>query len=191
MIDIPFLLKELTSGDDTRADEVVGQLAEAGEIVLGELEKLLESGDPDRRWWGLRVLAQMEAPPLGCFVAALDDAEPEIRQCAALGLCYHPDESAVPSLVGKLDDPDPLTATLAANALVAVGKEATPALLAVLEGGGQAARIEAVRALSEIRDPRAIPALMRAIEGSSTLMQYWAESGLDKLGLDMVYLKPE
>jgi HEAT repeat protein len=51
--------------------------------------------------------------------------------------------------------------------------------------------LEAARALAEIKDPRAIPGLMKALETDSALLQYWVGNGLDKLGLGMVYLKPE
>jgi len=45
--------------------------------------------------------------------------------------------------------------------------------------------------LAEIADHSAIPALMSALEDDSVMVQHWAEEGLERLGLDMVYLKPE
>jgi len=48
-----------------------------------------------------------------------------------------------------------------------------------------------MRALAEITDHRAIPALMAALDDESVMVQHWAEEGLERLGLDMVYLKPE
>ena len=33
--------------------------------------------------------------------------------------------------------------------------------------------------------------LMAALEDDSVMMQHWAEEGLERLGLNMVYLKPE
>jgi hypothetical protein len=32
--------------------------------------------------------------------------------------------------------------------------------------------------------------MMQVMEEDSALLQYWAKAGLDRLGLDMVYLKP-
>ena len=52
-------------------------------------------------------------------------------------------------------------------------------------------RIEAYRAIACIADQSAIPALMSAFEEDSLAINYWAEEGLNRLGLDMVYLKPE
>jgi HEAT repeat protein len=80
--------------------------------------------------------------------------------------------------------------SLVANALVTIGKEAVPALLNAINEVQPAARIEIVRALAEIGDHRAIPALVSAMQSDSAVSQYWAEYGLNKLGLGMVYLKP-
>jgi HEAT repeat protein len=54
----------------------------------------------------------------------------------------------------------------------------------------QSARIHALRALAEIRDQRAIPVMMQVMGEDSALLQHWAKEGLDRLGLDMVYIKP-
>jgi HEAT repeat protein len=53
----------------------------------------------------------------------------------------------------------------------------------------QAARILALRALAELRDHRAIPVMMQVMEEDSVLLQHWAQEGLERLGLDMVYIK--
>ncbi len=185
------LLAALTSGDDDRAEAAVSPLVQMGDSALPDLARLACANDPDHRWWALRCLAQFADPPLAPFLESLDDAQAELRQCAALGLAHHPDRTAIPALSRALQDPDSLVASLAANALISLGAEAVPALLEALERGGSVARLEAARALGIIRDPRAIPALMKAISQDSALMAYWAEQGLDKMGLGMVYLKPE
>ena len=51
-------------------------------------------------------------------------------------------------------------------------------------------RIFALRALSEICDHRAIPIMMKSLSEESALLQYWAQEGLNRLGLNMVYIKP-
>jgi HEAT repeat protein len=94
-------------------------------------------------------------------------------------------------LVQALSDPDDLTAMLAARALASLGSEAVEPLLEVLKEAPLTARIQAMRALSEIADQRAIPAMISALDDASTLLRYWAELGLERLGLNMVYLKPE
>jgi hypothetical protein len=54
----------------------------------------------------------------------------------------------------------------------------------------QSQRIHALRALAEIRDHRAIPVMMQVMQEDSALLQHWAQEGLERLGLDMVYIKP-
>ena len=193
MPDLPALLAELTCGDDERAESAAQQLAGYGESAFQALRNLLRDEDVDARWWAIRALAQFETSEkvTGDLVAALEDGSSDVRQCAAMALCHHPHPRAVSPLIRALSDPDSMTAGLARNALIRIGAEAVPELIETLRAGSRAARLEAVRALAEIKDPRAIPPLMQALEQDSALMQYWAEHGLDKLGLGMVYLKPE
>jgi HEAT repeat protein len=75
--------------------------------------------------------------------------------------------------------------------LINIGKPAVPSLIEKVKSAPQSARILALRALVEIRDPRAIPVMMQVMEEDSALLQHWAKEGLEKLGLDMVYMKPE
>jgi HEAT repeat protein len=124
------------------------------------------------------------------LVPFLSDSAREVRQCAALGLAIKPSEGAVPPLVQALSDEDSMVSSLAVNALVKVGTAAVPALIEVVKAAQQSARIHALRALAEIRDHRAIPVMMKVMEEDSVLLQHWAKEGLDRLGLDMVYMKP-
>ncbi len=185
------LLAALTSGDDDRAEAAVQPLADMGPAALPALERLAHAPDPDHRWWALRCLAQFSDPPPQPFIAALNDPQVEIRQCATLGLAHHPTPAALPVLAAALQDPDSLVSNLAANALIALGSDSVPALIQSLSSQSPTARLQAARALAAIRDPRAIPAFMQAVQQDSALMAYWAGQGLDNLGLGMVYLKPD
>jgi len=181
----------LISRDDARAESVVPQLAALGNEALAALKPLLDSSDEDARWWAVRTLAQMNPAPLTLIRAALKDDSADVRQCAALGLAHHPHPDSIPALIAALDDKDGMVVTLVANALSAIGSEAVPSIIAALKAERLSTRIEAARALAGIKDYRSIPALMKALEEDSAVMQYWATQGLDKLGLGMVYLKPE
>jgi len=119
------------------------------------------------------------------------DPSPEVRQCAALGLAGKADESATQPLVHALNDADNMVGSLAMTALVKIGKAAVPSLIEVVKSGKQSARILALRALAEIKDHRAIPIMMNVMGENSSLLQHWAKEGLDRLGLDMIYIKPE
>lgn len=71
-----------------------------------------------------------------------------------------------------------------------MGAPAVTPLLEALASPEAAVRIEAARALSAIRDPQSIPALIAAVDDPSAVVQYWAEQALDRLGVGMVYFKP-
>jgi HEAT repeat protein len=184
------LLNDLSSGNETRAEKAVSALLELGEEAIPALLDLTRSSDVDHRWWALRVLAQSPQAQADWLVPFLSDPAREVRQCAALGLAIKPDENAVLPLVQALSDEDSMVSSLAVNALVKVGSAAVPALIDVVQRASQSARIHALRALAEIRDHRAIPVMMKVMEEDSVLLQHWAKEGLDRLGLDMVYIKP-
>jgi len=156
------------------------------------LVDLSHSSDVDSRWWAIRTLAQSPLAQTEWLVPfLLNDPAPEVRQCAALGLAIKPDETAISPLVQALSDADSMTGNLAMNTLVKIGKDAVPALIeCVKDKSSQSARILALRALAELRDHRAIPVMMQVMEEESVLLQHWAREGLERLGLDMVYIKP-
>ena len=184
------LLADLTSGDESRAEAAVPCLAALGGTIVPSLRGLLDSTDADVRWWAARALASLPSLDPSLLLLPLADAAPEVRQCAALGLCSHPSEAAIPRLIRALSDADGLVAELAARALVAVGEPATGSLLEVLNGAAQSARIHAMHALSEIADPRAIRPMIEAMSEESAMLHYWAEAGLERMGVNVVYLKP-
>jgi HEAT repeat protein len=184
------LLDELTSGDDARAEDSIPAIVELGAAVIPALLELTRAAEVDSRWWAVRALAASPHAQADDLIPLLGDPSPEVRAAAALALCSHPHESAVEALVQSLADEDSLTAGLAANALALIGSPAVPDLLEVMDKSPTAVRIAALRALSEIRDHRAIPVMMKCLGDDSAILQYWAKEGLDRLGLNMVYVKP-
>jgi HEAT repeat protein len=184
------LLNDLTSGDEGRAESAVALLIEMDEDAIPALLDLTHSPNVDSRWWALRTLAQSPHCRTEWLVPFLsNDPSPEIRQCAALGLAIQPNESATQPLVRALTDEDGMVGSLAANALVKIGSTAVPSLIEMVMAEKQSARIHALRALAEIKDQRAIPIMMKVMEEDSVLLQHWAKEGLERLGLDMVYIK--
>ena len=192
---MPDLLNDLVSGDETRAEEAVSLLVGLGEEAVPALLDLTQSSDADQRWWGLRVLAQSPSPSgtsrqAGWLIPFLNDPAPEVRQCAALGLAARPDEAAIQPLIQALSYEDGMVGGLAVNALVKIGSAAVPSLIEAVKSAPQLARIHALRALAEIRDHRAIQVMMQVMGEDSALLQHWAKEGLERLGLNMVYIKP-
>jgi HEAT repeat protein len=184
------LLADLTSGDETRAEAAVPALVKLGEAIILPLCDLLDSTNADIRWWATRTLAALPSLDTALLLPPLMDKSPEVRQCAALGLCSHPSEIAIKCLVSTLSDVDGIVADLSAKALTVIGAPAVENLLQVLKDAPQSARIHAMHALSDIADPRAIPAMIAAMAEDSAMLHYWADAGLERLGVNMVYMKP-
>lgn len=185
------LVADLISEDENRAEAAACELAGYGETALSTLEILLNSSIVDQRWWAVRTLAQMRQPPLNWLIDALSDPSCEVREAAALALTAHPSENAVPGLVHALGDLEGMLGALAMNALTEIGKPAIPALLEAYQNAPTKAQIQIIRTLAEIRDHRAISLMLKATEEDSAVVNYWAKEGLERLGLNMVYIKPE
>ncbi len=170
------------------------KLVEIGAEAIPALHDLATSPDADQRWWAVSTLAQTDDVDVDWLLATLqNDDVVEVKQAAALGLTARPHPKSASVLIGFLRHSDSILRTLVAKALTAIGTDAVPVLLAYLDENKDlnSARVSAVRALAEIADKRAIPALMAALEEDSALIRYWAEVGLENLGLDMVYMKLE
>jgi len=189
-------LAELTSGDDERAEAAVEKIAALGENYADDpidfLQELLSSPDSEIRWWGVRALASICDPRVALIlIEALADEGAAVRQCAALGLRLHPTPQAIAGLLDCLSDEDHLVVELSGDALAEIGEQAVLALITVVEIGNPKARLEAVRSLSRIGDTRAIPVLFGVLDEGSALMNYWATEGLERMGVGMVFYKPE
>lgn len=184
------ILDELTSGDDVRAENSIPAILELGTAAIPALLELTRAPDADTRWWAIRALAASPHTRTEDLLPLLSDSAPEVRAAAALALCNHPHECAVEALVKVLADEDSLTAGLAGTALVKIGSPSVPSLLNVMVDSPTGIRIIILRALAEIRDHRAIPVMMKSLSEESAVLQYWAQQGLERLGLDMVYMKP-
>lgn len=189
--DLSVLLNAIDSGDDAQAEALVNSLDSQRVGDLEAVLTLLESDQPDHRWWAVRALAVFDQPAAwDALILSLGDTESTVRQCAALGLRLRPTPSAIPMLITAMGDKDPLVCRLAADALTAIGPMAIPMLDQSMQSQNQITRIEAARALAGIRNPQAIPALVAALNDSSSLVVHWAEQGLEWLGMEMLFFKP-
>jgi HEAT repeat protein len=186
------LIGELISGDDQRAERVVPRLAIFGDAALGKLLPLLTSDNPDHRWWAVRALAEFEQPSArdGLCKALSDHSYPAVRHCAAMGLREQPTTRALPALLTALQEKDRLLSRLAADALAALGPKAIPELQEASQSEDAAVRIEAVRALAMMKDPETIGTLFSLLDDPSSVVTYWAEKGLEDLGVGMVFFEP-
>jgi HEAT repeat protein len=189
--DISRLRSLLTSGDDDLAENAVTELASLGSQAIPSLKEMLSAPEGEARWWATRALAEIHDPQvIPLLMDKLDDPDESVCQCAALALRQQPAPEAVPHLVELLGNQDRLLAHLASDALVAIGKASVPALVDTIKNSPPAARLEAFRALARIGDPDTIPVLFSAYEDDSALMEFWADEGLERMGVGMIFFKP-
>jgi HEAT repeat protein len=187
-------LSELTSGDEARAEAAAQALAALPEgAALPDLRALLAPAEgaaaAEARWWAARALALIPGPEAAALLLALlDDPDEAVRACAVAGLGEHARPEAAPRLAALLGDASPFLARLAGDALIRTGPAAAPELLQALQDMASAQRrAQAARALAHLALPETIPALFRALEDESALVQHWADEGLERLGVGMVY----
>lgn len=189
---LPSLITNLTSGDDEVAENAANAITALGESAFPALFELLDSADPEARWWALRTLAGIPHLTVqGRLRSFLSDPDPEMRKCAALGLSKQPWSEATRDLIKVLDDEDRLLARIAGDTLITFGSQAVPDLINILEKGTPAAQIETARSLALIGDPTTIPALFNAWQDGSSMIQHWAEEGFERMGVGMQFFKPE
>jgi HEAT repeat protein len=188
MPDAANLVANLLCGDDGRAEAAARDLARLGPPALDVLLPHFTDAAGETRWWVVRAVAGIPDPrSAAVLTAALEDREPEVRQAAALGFRLQPVPQAAARLARHLADPDPLTARLASEALAALGPAALDSLRPAARSPQPATRLHAVRALALMKDRSAIPELFAALDDPSTLVQHWAERGLEDLGVGMVF----
>jgi len=194
------LLDKLSCGEDEQAEEALSHLASWGSEAVEPLQERLSNPESEVRWWAVRALAEIDDPRVPeLLVKSLADPDQGVRWCAGLALRAHPTSRPISALMSMLPDEDALTRRLAGDALVAIGAPAVPHLIEALKQGDHPleqdsllrARLEVVRALAKIGDERAIPVLFDALDDGSALIEYWASEGLEKMGVGMVFFKPE
>jgi HEAT repeat protein len=194
------LLDKLSCGEDEQAEEALSHLVSWGAETVEPLQERLSNPESEVRWWAVRALAEIDDPRVPeLLVKALADPDQGVRWCAGLALRAHPSPKATSALMSMLPDKDALTRRLAGDALVAIGAPAVPHLIEAMkksehllvQGSFLRARLEVVRALAKIGDERAIAVLFDALEDGSALIEYWASEGLEKMGVGMVFYKPE
>jgi HEAT repeat protein len=181
-----------SSGDEQRAESAALSLAQAGAQALAVITELVHHPEAEVRWWTVRALGEMTLSESGRLLAErMADEDATVRQCAAAALRQRPALEALPALFTALEDEDALLARLAADALIALGKPALPGLVEVLRGESPTARQQAVRCLAKIADPEAIPALFEALDDPSAWVRYFADEGLERMGVGMTFFKPQ
>ena len=193
------LLDELTCNDDKQAEVAAIELIRLCQIsnsgvlrFLPNLIDLVSAPESEKRWWAVRTLAEIIQPEvILLLINALEDEDCSVRYCAAVALSRQAKSEAVPALVTALGEHDQFLARLVGDALIAIGNVAVPALLDAMINGLPISRLEAVRVLAKIGDQRSIPVLFEALDEDSAIIGYWANEGLERMGVGMTFFWPD
>lgn len=182
-------LTELFSGDEERARAALEKVSVAD---VPELIKAASSPTPENRTWAVAALGTISAPAATkALITLAADADPEVRAAVFFALGQQRAPETIPPLMFALSERSPYLARLAADALIQIGPPAVPTLCEALDREVETAvRVNLARALALIADTRSIPALFRALDDDSAIVQHWADHGLEKMGVGQVYFKP-
>lgn len=181
------LLQAIAADDDAAGEAVIPDLGPEDEA---DLLALAGDAHPDRRWWGLRALAQVggdAAAPV--LAAALGAADPGERAAAALALGHlHRRAGAavaeiLPILARRLGDDVGLVRQAAADGLALCGEDAVPVLAAALDSEHEGVRVRAAAALRKLQSVHAAGALYRHLNDPNPLVRLYAYETLDAMGL--------
>lgn len=172
-------------GDPSERARVYGILLKVPAGATAPLVEALDAADPVRREHALALAANLRLEGAAdAALRALRDRTFARRYVAAWTLGELGATSAATDLVEVLAQGDQLAAREAARALVKLGPEAVPALLAALPRQEPVAAGYAVRSLGELGDARAAPALLTILEQPLTPPELRADTAwaLGKLG---------
>lgn len=174
-------------GDDEKAETLVGLLSPADIPVL---RRMVESGDADLVWWGIRGLAQVgDEDVISLVVEGLQHVEPAIRAAAAMALgqihsrCSQAVTFHLPHLALLLTDDNGLVRQSAADALARCGDDAVDVLVEALESEHGGVRVRAAAALHRIGSMKTALPLYHHLDDVNPLVRHYAYETLTALGL--------
>ena len=192
MSDLEAALADLRTGDDHRADNAVQILAALGEEAIPTILGELSADEPDRRCWAIATLAGIRSPAADeALIRSLRDPDPEVRRCAVWGLHDRPNSTALPHLLSLLYANDRLLARQAGDTIQSYGILAVEPLSTAARSEHHGARIEATRALARMNLAETVPILLELLDDASPHVQFWAEDGLQRNDVGMVFLPPQ
>lgn len=125
-------------------------------------------------------------PAVPELIQALHDPQAAIRLQAAKALGRTGSPAAVPALLDALSMADERLSSQIFMALVSLGHVAVPVLLDFAQSRSNWMRWHSLRALSAIRDPRALPTLVNALQDTDHSVAWMAAKGLAPFGRECI-----
>lgn len=124
------------------------------------------------------------------LIEFVKDKDEETRAAAIYALRFRSTADAVSALIAALATPDSFLARTACDSLIHLNTVAVPQLIIALGSSNVQTRGLAARALAHIKDQSTIPALFKALDDESAMVQYWADEALERMGVGQIYFKP-
>ena len=151
-------LEDTNTAISVTAAYALGLMGETAAPAVPDLTRLLGGNSDTLANMSNWALNQVGPRGKGGFIPLLRDlryGDPYDRAAAARQFSLYGDASAVaiPLLAQTLEDPDPIAAQAAADALVRIGPRAALAVQAILTSPKAPARLLAVLVLSQMRTP--------------------------------------
>ncbi len=113
----------------------------------------------------------------------LDDPDPAVRAQSVQDIRQAGDRNAVYALIAHIEDPDQQTGLYIAQGLIELASyEQLAPLLLLTDRGSTDGRWRAAYVLGQRKDPRALPALMRAFRDPDVLVTRTAAEALANIG---------
>lgn len=152
---IPVLVQKVREGrEEIRAQAEMILLQLAPSVPAAKLAELLKSDSPRLRTAGLRMIGNLgkeSAEAMPGVLAALGDADREVRAAALGVLGQYKQRDAAPRIAALLKDPSATVRQSAAAALGAVGaRDQAPAVAALLADEAVEVRLTALETLVEL-----------------------------------------
>ncbi len=169
---------EKAAGLDVRAS--LGTYARLDTQVM--LKNDLQVGNSRQRARAAMDLARSGGPEIvPDLIKALKDDDAQVRAAAAAALAERREPQAMERILKLIHDVDPGVRDAAFEAAVRYGAAALPPLEEIARKGGPA-RAGALRALGDIGDPNALPALRAGLSEKDCALRAAAADGLGWLG---------
>ncbi|MHB9133835.1 MAG: HEAT repeat domain-containing protein [Armatimonadota bacterium] len=170
-------LKDIRTEEDKAIEQA---LVEMGDRAITPLVVGLHDANPRTRIRSAEVLGKMDqqvaARAVPALIEALQDSELTVRKAAAIALGSVHAAQAVTPLINILTEGDSRQSSSAAEALAMIGQPAVEPLLSLLHHP-KAGSLAAL-ALRQFTDPRAVPALVGALQKGDRITREAAAEGL-------------
>jgi HEAT repeat protein len=134
------------------------------------LAKALQHGDWRVAWQSAWALGQIKSPEaVPALIKGLKHKNADVARHSAKALGEIRDERAVPALIKALGHKNDNVVNHSAYALVKIGKPAVPTLIRALKYKNLDVAWRSAEVLVDIKDRRAVPALIKALERNNMI----------------------